>query len=82
MDVLGYFLRSPQGRVRYQLKTPWKNGTTHVDFEPVDFIAKLAALVPPPRVHLTRFHDVFAPNAKLCNHPSNFCSGDSFLRRG
>jgi len=56
---------SPQGRVRYQLKTPWKNGTTHVDFEPVDFIAKLAALVPPPRAHLTRFHGVFAPNAKL-----------------
>jgi len=25
---------SPQGRVRYQLKSPWKNGTTHVDFEP------------------------------------------------
>jgi len=52
---------SPQGRVRYQLKTPWKNGTTHVDFEPVDFIAKLAALVPPPRAHLTRFHGVFTP---------------------
>jgi len=34
-----------------------------VDFEPVDFIAKLAALVPPPRAHLTRFHGVFAPNA-------------------
>jgi len=30
----------------------------------VDFIAKLAALVPPPRAHLTRFHGVFAPNAK------------------
>jgi len=54
---------SPQGRVRYQLKTPWRNGTTHVDFEPVDFIAKLAALVPPPRAHLTRFHGIFAPNA-------------------
>jgi len=51
--------------VRYQLKTPWKNGTTHVEFEPVEFIAKLAALVPPPRAHLTRFHGVFAPNAKL-----------------
>jgi len=37
---------SPQGRVRYELKTPWKNGTTHVEFEPIDFIAKLAALVP------------------------------------
>ena len=55
---------SPQGRVRYQLKTPWKNDTTNVNFEPVDFIAKLAALVPPPRAHLTRFHGVFAPNAK------------------
>ena len=56
---------SPQGRVRYQLKTPWRNGTTHVEFEPIEFIAKLAALVPPPRAHLTRFHGVFAPNANL-----------------
>jgi hypothetical protein len=56
---------SPQGKVRYQLKTPWKNGTTHVEFEPIDFIAKLAALVPPPRAHLTRFHGIFAPNANL-----------------
>jgi hypothetical protein len=29
--------------------------------EPVDFIAKLAALVPKPRVDLTRYHGVFAP---------------------
>jgi len=36
----------------------------HVIFEPVDFIAKLAALVPKPRVNLTRFHGVFAPNSK------------------
>ena len=51
--------------MRYQLKTSWKNGTTHVEFEPVELIAKLAALVPPSRAHLTRFHGVFAPNAKL-----------------
>ena len=56
---------TPQGRVRYQLKTPWRNGTTHVEFEPVEFIARLAALVPPPRAHLTRFHGIFAPNASL-----------------
>ena len=31
----------------------------------MDFIAKLAALVPPPRAHLTRFYGVFAPNANL-----------------
>jgi len=53
-----------QGQVRYELKTPYRDGTTHVIFEPVDFIAKLAALVPKPRVNLTRFHGVFAPNSK------------------
>lgn len=52
------------GQVRYELKTPYRNGTTHVIFEPLDFIAKLAALVPKPRVNLTRFHGVFAPNSK------------------
>jgi hypothetical protein len=32
-----------------------------VIFEPLDFIARLAALVPKPRAHLTRYHGVFAP---------------------
>ena len=52
------------GKVRYQLKTPYRDGTTHVIFEPLDFIARLAALVPKPRVNLTRFHGVFAPNSQ------------------
>ena len=57
------------GQVRYSLKTPWNDGTTHVIFErggppPLDFVARLAALVPRPRVNLTRFHGVFAPNSK------------------
>jgi hypothetical protein len=55
---------TPNGNIRYQLKTPYRNGTTHVIFEPLDFIARLAALVPKPRVNLTRFHGVFAPNSK------------------
>jgi len=29
-----------QGKVRYELKTPYWDGTTHVIFGPVDFIAK------------------------------------------
>ena len=53
-----------QGKVRYALKTPYRDGTTHVIFEPLDFIARLAALVPKPRVNLTKFHGVFAPNSK------------------
>ena len=55
---------TPAGKVRYELKTPFRNGTTHVIFEPLDFMARLAALVPKPHVNLTRFHGVFAPNSK------------------
>ena len=53
---------SSTGKVLYTLKTPYRDGTTQVAFEPVDFIARLAALVPKPRVNLTRYHGVLAPN--------------------
>ena len=33
-------------------------------FEPVDLIGKLAALVPPPRFNLVRYHGVLAPSAR------------------
>ena len=45
-----------QGLIHYRLKTPYRDGTTHGVFEPLDFIARLAALVPNPRVNLTRYH--------------------------
>jgi len=32
--------------VRYELKTPYNDGTTHVIFESMDFMARLAALAP------------------------------------
>jgi len=51
------------GRVRYSRKTPYRDGTTHVIYEPLAFIARSAALVPKPRVNLTRFHGVFAPKS-------------------
>ena len=54
-----------QGWVRYQFKTPYRDGTMHVLLEPHDFIARLVALVPKPRVNLTRYHGVFAPNSRL-----------------
>jgi len=53
------------GQVRYTLKTPYRDGTTHIVLEPLDLMARLAALVPPPRMHLTRFHGVFAPHSRL-----------------
>jgi hypothetical protein len=42
----------------YTLKTPYRDGTTQVAFDPVDFITRLAALVPKPRVNLTHYHAV------------------------
>ena len=51
------------GLVVYELKRAFSDGTTHVLFEPNDFIARLASLVPRPRAHLIRYHGVFAPNA-------------------
>jgi len=37
-----------QGMVRYELKTPYRDGTTHVIFEPVDFIANWPPWYPNP----------------------------------
>jgi len=53
-----------RGRIVYRYKHPFRDGSTHVVLEPLDFIARLAALVPRPRLNLTRFHGVFAPNFK------------------
>ncbi|MCG8424702.1 MAG: transposase [Proteobacteria bacterium] len=50
------------GKIRYQYKRPAPNGDRYMDFEPAAFLARLAALVPPPRKHLTRYHGIFAPN--------------------
>jgi hypothetical protein len=53
------------GQVQLKLKTPWRDGTTHLVMSPLEFMQRLAALVPRPRLHLIRFHGVLAPNAKL-----------------
>ena len=39
--------------------------TTHLVMSPLEFMQRLAALVPRPKLHLIRFHGVLAPNAKL-----------------
>ena len=53
----------PDGRLLYRLKHRWRDGTSHVIFEPLELIARLAALVPPPRFHLVRYHGLLAPAA-------------------
>ncbi|MHC5028581.1 MAG: transposase [Planctomycetota bacterium] len=56
--------RLDDGRLLYELKQPWRDGTTHIGFEPLELLEKLAALVPPPRVNLVRYHGVLAPAAR------------------
>jgi hypothetical protein len=53
------------GRVVLELKTSWADGTSHLVFEPLDLLARLAALVPRPRVNLILYHGLLAPHARL-----------------
>jgi hypothetical protein len=47
------------------LKSEWADGTTHLLFEPVEFLEKLAALTPRPRINLVLYHGILAPHARL-----------------
>jgi len=77
--VLRYMARPPlaldrlslrdDGRVVYRFKKAWRDGTHAVVLSPavpdVNFIARLCALVPPPRIHLMRYLGVLAGHSSL-----------------
>ena len=44
---------------------PWSDGTTGICLSPRERVAKLAALVPLPRVHLVRYGGCLAPHSSL-----------------
>ena len=50
---------------RLNVNNHLRNGATHILFSPLDFLGKLAALIPRPRHHLVRYHGIFAPNARI-----------------
>jgi len=56
------------GKLVMSLKRTWKGGVRAVVFEPLALIARLAALVPAPYMHLRRFYGIFAPNHGLRAH--------------
>jgi len=70
-----YLLRPPlakgrlhetmDGRYAFELKTPWPDGTRVIFFSGEELVARLSALVPPPRMHLVHYFGVLAPNARL-----------------
>jgi hypothetical protein len=52
-------------QVLYHLPRPTPDGRTVLALSPLEFLAALARLIPPPRVHRHRYHGVLAPNARL-----------------
>jgi len=56
--------RLSDGRLMNELRHPWRDGTTHVAFLPLELMEKLAALVPPSLLNLVRYHGVLAPAAR------------------
>ena len=51
------------GRVAYRTTYPGPHGHTHRVMDPLEFMARLAALVPPPRSPRVRYAGVRAPNS-------------------
>jgi hypothetical protein len=58
----------PDGKLLLELKTHWRDGTTHLKFEPIELMERLAAQIPKPYVNLVLYAGVLAPNAKLRKH--------------
>jgi hypothetical protein len=46
-------------------KAAWKDGTHAVLLDPLDLLARLCALVPPPRFHMLRYHGVLAAHSAV-----------------
>ena len=53
------------GDLVYTFTHPWSDGTTGIRLSPMEFLEKLAALVPLPRVHLVRYGGCLAPHSYL-----------------
>jgi len=56
------FTRLRDGRIAFHIKHA-RRGATHRVMEPLQAMAHLSALIPPPRYPLIRYHGVLAPNA-------------------
>jgi hypothetical protein len=53
----------PDGHVVMTLRHRWADGTTHLRFDPVALLARLAVLIPRPRINLVLYYGLLAPRA-------------------
>ena len=52
-------------QVLYHPARPTPDGRTIIALSPLEFLAAISRLIPPPRVHRHRYHGVLAPSAAL-----------------
>jgi len=75
----------PGGRVAYRIKALRDGRSKHRIMTPLEFLARLAALVPPPRYPLLRYHGVLAPRSSwrrsVVPRPPVPAASSSILRR-
>jgi hypothetical protein len=55
----------PGGKVQLTLKNAWSDGTSSVLFSPLEFLERLASLIPRPEKNLLIYRGILAPNHKL-----------------
>ncbi|MCA9579417.1 MAG: transposase, partial [Myxococcales bacterium] len=79
--LVRYILRPPLKEERLtlhadsvvlELKTPWRDGTTHIRMSRARFIDRLAALVPPPAANTLLYGGILAANARLRPHAVSY----------
>ena len=58
-------LLNAAGKGVLKLKTPWRDGASHLVMSPLEFMQRLAALVPRPPLHRRFSQGVFAANSPL-----------------
>jgi len=73
--LLAYLARPPvpssrlrllkNGNVAFDLKRMWARGAKTLEFQPLAFIARLAALMPPPKFPMLRYLGVISAHARL-----------------
>jgi hypothetical protein len=55
--------RTSDGEIWLTLRHRWADGTTHLRFDPLELLERLAVLTPRPRVNLILYYGVLAPRA-------------------
>jgi hypothetical protein len=72
------------GQVLLELRHPWSDGTTHLLFDPLELLERLASLTPRPRINLVLYYGVLGAHAawrlRVGGRQAHPSGGDSSAR--